>query len=278
MSDLEDRLRAAATRRSHDFDPSPDLPDRIVARVDHHRRVRRLVAGTALTAAAAAVVVIVALVGSVGRDEGSMWATDGGRPPTTLREPVPALSTTSTTATTATTGGSDPSTSGSGSDLPAAPEIGVLTPLSRHGIGPIRAGMTLRAAQDAAGVTITPAPGGSGDCAEAHVEGLDPSIVLVVEPAGAGAGPMDGVVRAVAGSVAPTADGAMVGDSRDQLVAALGPPTDSSDRSSTYGPGAELLVFESGGFAYGALVVNDMVLGLQSGHPAWVGYDEGCPP
>ncbi len=276
MSELEERMRAAVVRRSQDFDPSPDLPDRIVARVDHRRRVRRLVAGTAVTAAAAAVVVIVSLVGTVGRDEGSMWATDGGRPATTAapREPAP-----SSTITPTTVDGSVPGTSTTDPAVPQGPGISPLTPLSRHGIGPITAGMTLRAAQDAAQTTITPSPGGSSGCVEARIEGLDEFIVLVVEPpADPGADPMDGVVRAVTGSVLPTDEGASVGQSRDELVAALGQPTDISDQpSSVYGSGAELLVFEAGGYAYGAFVIDDLVLGLQSGDPAWVDDPDGCP-
>ncbi len=44
-----------------------------------------------------------------------------------------------------------------------------------------------------------------------------------------------------------------------------------------YGPGTELLVFESGGYAYGALLTGDFVLGIQSGDPAWLGNADGCP-
>ena len=286
MSDLEDRLRAAAIRRSHDFDPSPDLPERIVARVEHRRRVRRLVAGTALTAAAAAVVVVISLVGPHGRDEGSMWATDGGRPPMTTvpaGPPAPAPSSSvpsppSSVATTPKAAGSGPASTG-GSVPADGPAVTLLTPMSRQGIGPITAGMTLRAAQDAARTTITPSPGGSGGCVEASIAGLDEAIVLVVEPpADPGADPMDGIVRAVAGSVMPTEEGAMVGQSRAELLATLGEPTSTGDASSSvFGPGAELLVFEAGGYAYGALVVDDLVLGVQSGDPAWVGDPDGCP-
>ena len=34
-------------------------------------------------------------------------------------------------------------------------------------------------------------------------------------------------------------------------------------------------MFEAGGYAYGALVLDDMVLGLHSGDPGWVDPD-GC--
>jgi hypothetical protein len=36
-------------------------------------------------------------------------------------------------------------------------------------------------------------------------------------------------------------------------------------------------VFEAGGYAYGAFVMNDLVTGLQSGDPAWVNASDGCP-
>ena len=40
--------------------------------------------------------------------------------------------------------------------------------------------------------------------------------------------------------------------------------------------GAEVLLFEVGGFAYGAFVAADTVIGLQSGDPAWVDDPDGC--
>ena len=43
-----------------------------------------------------------------------------------------------------------------------------------------------------------------------------------------------------------------------------------------FGPGADLLVFEAGGYAYGALVLDDMVLGLHSGDPGWVDDADDC--
>jgi hypothetical protein len=138
--------------------------------------------------------------------------------------------------------------------------------------------MTLRAAEEAAGVTITAVPGPAGaSCAEAHISGLDMVLVVIVESATAlGADPMDGIVRAVSGSVLPTEEGAMVGQTRAELIAVLGEPTRTESQAETYGPDAELLVFESGGYAYGALVFGDLVTGLASGDPTWVGYHDGC--
>ena len=264
MSDLESRLRDEALRRSLDYQPSPELPDRIAARVDRRRRVRRLqVASTALAAAAAVVAAIVLVIPDA--EQGSVRVEDG---PTVTTAPEPS-ETPPTTLERARTGGTV--------ERPVSPssQITFLTPLSRHGIGPITAGMTLREAQAASGVAVTPVDG-AADCFEAHIEGLEDMVELVVEPAASG-DPMDGVVRAVAGAVAPTAEGASVGQMRDDLVAALGSPTDSQPAPWPWGSGDELLLFEADGFAYGALVSDGMVLGLQSGDPAWVDNPDGCP-
>ena len=273
MSDLEARLRDAVTRRSHDYEPASDLPDRIAARVAHRRRVRRAAAGTALVAAAAAVVMGVVLI-LPDAERGSVRVDDGPSPMPTAPAPTTETPTTSTTPTPA------PDAAKSASDVerpPASfPAITPLTPLSRHGIGPITAGMTLREAQEAAGVGVVAGQGGGDGCVEAHLEGFDDFLVLVVEPAGSG-DPMDGVVRAVAGTVLATSEGAQVGQSKEELLAVLGEPTRTDAAPYPWGSDAELLVFESGAYAYGVLVSDDMVLGLQSGDPAWVGDPEGCP-
>jgi hypothetical protein len=266
MADLEERLRATIARRSEGFLASPDLPDRIDARVRRRRRQRRLVRGGLAAAAVAAAATVVVLVGPIGDDEGSIRTTDPDGPG--INVPDQSSTTTSEGGPTSSTSGA--STTGGAPQQPAATGIDPLTSLSRQGFGPITAGMTLRQAQEAAGVTITPSPG-SGSCIEAGIEGVE-GIVLLVEPTG---GEMDGVVRAVTGSVLPTEEGAIVGQSRDELLAALGQPTRTEpDRS---GLGGEILVFEAGGHAYGALVLDGLVLGLQSGDPAWVSSPDGCP-
>ena len=286
MSDFEQRLRATVVERSEGFEPSADLPDRITARV-RRRHVRRQVAAGGLLAAAAAVVVVVGLVATGGGDEGSIRMSGGDTTVTVPDDGAPRSTTTAATTATTTesavpSSGSTSTTVGSttsttlpdSSGGPTGAALDFLTPLNRQGIGPIRAGMTVREAQDAGGVTIVPsAPGSSGSCVEAQFEGFDPSPVLVIETSGADV--MDGVVRAVQGSVLPTDEGAIVGQSRAELVAALGPPTRTEAASVSFG--GELLVFEAGGYAYGALVTDDMVLGLQSGDPGWVSDTEGCP-
>jgi hypothetical protein len=266
MADIEERLRATIARRSEGFVASADLPDRIDARVRRRRRQRHLVRGGLAAVAVAAAVTLVVLVGPIGDDEGSIRMTDQDHQDVTVPEQL---------STTTSEGGQASSTSSTSTtsalpQTPATPGIDPLTSLSRQGIGPITAGMTLRQAQEVAGVTITPSPG-SGSCIEARIEGVE-GIVLLVEPA---AGVMDGVVRAVTGSVLPTEEGAIVGQSGDELLAGLGQPTRTEPDPS--GLGGEILVFEAGGYAYGALVIDGMVLGLQSGDPAWVSYPDGCP-
>lgn len=272
MADLEERLRATIARRSEGFVASPDLPERIEARVRQRRRQRQLMRGGLAAAAVAAAVAVVVLVGSIGDDEGSIRMTDQDQEDVTT---VPESASTTTTteggeASSTSTTSATSSTTAALPQGPTTPGIDPLASLTRQGIGPITAGMTLRQAQEAAGATITPSPGG-GSCIEASVEGLE-GIVLVVEPAGDA---MEGVVRAVTGSVLPTDEGAIVGQSRDELLAALGQPTRTEADPS--GLGGEVLVFEAGGYAYGALVIDGMVLGLQSGDPAWVRYSDGCP-
>jgi hypothetical protein len=285
MSDLEERLRTAVVRRSDEFEPSDDLPDRIGARVRHRRRVRRAATG-GLVAVAAALVLVVSLVATDAYHEDSLWGTDSGDrvltspdegvADTTAPDGSSATSTpTETTRATAptvtfprTTGSTAPAT------RPARPAVDILTTLNRAGYGPITAGMTVRQAQDAAHVTIS-VPAGSG-CVEAHVDGLENEVDLVVEPSGGD--PLDGVVRGATSVVSPIAEGGIaVGSSRSELLAALGQPTRTEDRTSLYGPGTELLVFESGGFAYGALMTDDFLMGLQSGDPAWLANADGCP-
>jgi hypothetical protein len=266
MSDLDARLRAAVTERSAGFEPSPDLLDRIDTRVRRRRRVRGLVSGTLVTAAAAAVVLVIALVGPQRGDEGTMWSTDNGDPTTTRGPTTVEESTTSSSAST---------TPGP----PVGAAVDALTSQARHGIGPIQAGMTVRQAQEAAGVTIVATGEGSGSCVEARIDGTgEPFIVFLVEPAGPGADLLDGVVRAVSGSVLPTEEGIQVGQLRSELIDAVGQPTRIEDGEPSAGFPGDLLIYEADGFAYGVFVADDMVLNLQSGDPAWLSAAQGCPP
>jgi hypothetical protein len=291
MSDFQQRLRDAVVERSEGFEASADLPDRIAGRVRRRQVRRQLVAG-GVVAAAAAVAVVVGLVATGGEDEGSIRMSDDDSVTTTARDVT--TTTGGPTATEAGAGGTGISTTTTSTSTPTSttpvittsltlpePPFGTglnpyLTPLNRSGIGAIRAGMTLRQAQDAGRVTfVTSAPNGAGTCREARFQEAEDAVVVLVEPAGAD--PLDGMVRAVIGSVLGTDEGAMVGQSRAELLAVLGAPTRTEAAPYPWDANDELLVFEAGGFAYGALVVDDMVLDLQSGDPAWVTNIDGCP-
>jgi hypothetical protein len=275
MGDLEERLRSTVVRRSDAFVPSADLPDRIDARVRHHRRRRRLVTGglAAMAAAAAVTVVVMAMPGG---EEGSVRTADQDHPD--MNEPELSSTTTAPTTTsgdaTSTTSASTTTTSGP-PEVPTTPD---LSALNRRGVGPITAGMTLRQAETAAEVPITVSYTGS-TCLEAQIEGTQMSgLTLVVEPPAPGADPMDGIVRAAGGSVLPTEEGVIVGQTRDEVVGILGQPTRTEDKSVELGPGsAELLVFEAGGYAYGVTVVDGLVYDVHSGDPSWIGDIDGCP-
>jgi hypothetical protein len=272
MTDLEDRLRAAVGRRSDVFEPSTDLADRIDERVRRRQRHYHVVQG-GLMAAAAAAVAVVAVVALDRNDGESIRTTDDDsdlstRPPATSTTSPPVTPPTSTSPPTPTSTPTGSTTAGPG----PGPGIDAATQ-TRRGIGPITAGMTVRQAQNAAGITLTPAPVGDGSCFEAPFATADVGIVLVIEAAGAD--PMDGLVRAVAGSVMPSAEGAMVGQTRTELLASLGQPTRTEPGPSDVG--GEVLVFEQDGYAYGAFVLDDLVLGLQSGDPAWIADPDGCP-
>lgn len=274
LDDLQARLRAAATRRSEDYEPSPDLPERIDARIRLHRRRRQVVAGGVLSAAAA-VVAVVALVG-IDRDEDdrvrvvdetTTSITDTSNPNDTT------TSTSGATSTTSTSSPDDTTTSTLGTTTTPLPAINAASELTRRGLGPIVAGMTVREAQAAARTTITVGTP-NGNCATAQIAGMEDIVTVVVEPSGAD--PLDGIVRAVAEWVGTSEDGVMVGQSRAELLAALGQPTGTEQGPYPFTDG-ELLTFEQDGFAYGVLVSNDQILGVQSGDPAWVNSTTGCP-
>jgi len=249
VAELEDRLRETVARQSLDYEPSADLPERIAARVRGRRRRTRL---TAAGAVAAAVIVVAAVLAVEGSDRGRVRTGDS----------VTTVTTTSSSSTTV----AEPS------PAPSGPAISFMTPLNPRGIGPITAGMTVRDAQAAARMAIT--PGTSSGCSTGTLAGVDPSPVLVIEPVSGD--PLDGIVRAVGASVTPTAEGAQLGQTRAELLAALGQPTRVEAGPALWQPDGQLLVFESGGYAYGAVVVDDQVLDLVSGDPAWIARAADC--
>jgi len=81
---------------------------------------------------------------------------------------------------------------------------------------------------------------------------------------------MESVIRVVVVTVGgSTEDGVAIGDPVANMRAAYGPPTQTYDNWE--GPGSELLIFESDGYAYSALVGDGKIAVLQSGDPEWVG-------
>lgn len=285
MNGIEEDLRQVAHSRSERYEPSTDLTGRIHARVRHHRRQRQLRAGAAGAGLVAAVVLAVALVPNLGKDHDSVEISDDGRTTTSATdEPTttssPTTSTTSagpgTSATTVTTAGTSTTTSdpsGGSEDEAAGPLVGPDTPLTREGIGPIVAGMTLREAEQAAGVTITIYAGGAGSCRRASIEGGAGDLLAEVT-GGAGADPMDSVLRSVSVAVeGSTEEGVAIGDPIARLDEVYGPPTRTV--AEWDGPGSELRVYQSGNYAYWALVNTTEIAVLGSGDAAWAG--EGAP-
>jgi hypothetical protein len=248
VADLEERLREEVLRRVHRLEPSADLPDRIHVQVRRHRRRRQVAAGGLSIGLVAALVLVVAVVATGGSDSDAV-ITDGGH-----ETPAP-------TPTTSTSIAPD--------RPPTAPGIGPDTPISRSGMGPIRAGMTLRQAAEAGGIVITPYPSGPDNmCTTAYIEEGDAQ--LLAEVGTPGDDPMESVIRVVIVSVeGRTEEGVAIGDPVANLTAAYGPPTKTYDDGD--GPGSELLIFESGGYAYSALVGDGKVAVLESGDRAWVG-------
>jgi hypothetical protein len=253
VADLEVRLRDEVLRRVHGLEPSPDLPDRIHVQVRRHRRRRQAVAAGLSIGVAAALVLVVALV-SPGRLEDSTVRTGNDNDETVTSDVVPDRP-------------------------PSVPAIAPDTPLSRSGVGPIMAGMTLRQAAEAARVVITPFPSNPENaCTIAYVEGDDFNLRFLAERTGAaGEDPMQSVIRGVSiAGEGSTEEEVAIGDPVANLTATYGPPTRTYDESD--GPGSQTLVFESGEFAYAVLVGNGKIAALESGDPTWVGLSDpgGC--
>lgn len=282
MGDLETQLRTEVIRRSQEFSPSADLGDRIGARVRRRRRQRRIVAGVLSTVVMAVVALGVTLARPA--NEGSMRIDSDTETPTTTVSTTLGTTTTQATSTTtgppATTTTTSPPVTTSTTPPPGSagpspgPSIDAETPLSRAGIGPIRAGMTLRQAEVAAGVTIAPdtSMGPGSTCITAQVEGLD--LWFMVELSGQpGEDPMDGVIGSVQGG-RRTVEGVAVGDPIAKVDGIYGSPTRTLDYP--YLPNGQVFVYESDGFAYSVTTDGATVTELESGDPAWVANLEGC--
>jgi hypothetical protein len=284
VDDLHDRLRAETTRRAQEFSPSADLGDRIGARVRQRRRQRRLLAGALSTAVIAVVAAGVILARP--SDEDSLRVDDDRQAPTTASTSLGTTTSTEDTSTgteaTSTTTGppansattSPPATSTTPPASPSGPAIGPDTALSRSGIGPIRAGMTLREAEAAAGISISPdtSLGPGSTCITAQIEGLDLWFVAALSGT-PGEDPMDGVIGSVQGG-RRTVEGVAIGDPITDLNGVYGSPTRTL--AYPYLTNGQVFVYESGGFAYSVTTDGATVTELESGDPDWVANLEGC--
>lgn len=291
MTDLEDRLRHDLQSEARRFEPSPDLSDRISQRIGQRTRRNHVLA------VAAALVIVVAGAGGVltlrqSADDQDIRMGGNGRQSTSTTEPERETSTSSTSTApttpdpTATTRPqqTDPtatsSTSTTTAPAPQTPAIGPDTPLSRHGVGPIRAGMTIRQAEEAAGITLETDPAAwenfGRSCSVFTINGVhDGRLGFAAWTPGnvPSDDPETAVIHAIGGSDSVTEEGIGRGAAIEELHAAHGQPT--STVQDTLGTG-EILLYEQDGYSYGFRVWDGLVQEIRSGHVNGVGEFEPC--
>lgn len=275
--DLETRLREAFTEAATPIYGDGVQREAVVGAVARRRRTRRL-ARTAIVATTAAAAVALVLLTWPDGDRVDTSGEGGSSTTTesTLPESTSTSSSTSSSSTSSTTSSSTTSTTAS--SAAATPAVGPDTPVSRTGIGPIQVGMTVREAEQVAGVPITPGePIGPGsNCVEAEIGDFD--IFLQLSITGTpGEDLTQGVVRLVLGQgIRSTVEGVAVGDPVAEVTAAYGPPTRTVDYPYVTTGDGEVLVYEDGAHAYGIVVDGSTVIQLQSGDAAWMPSIEGC--
>ena len=292
MPEVEDLLREAVRHQSDAYVPSAHLPERIADRVAARERRHRAVVGLAAAAACllVGVGVAAALVVPSGDDDGEVrtgpadstvattsppTAPPTSGPPSTApptSEEAIAPTTTGPDVTRPSTSTTDtPTTTAEPTEGPAA--VTSSSPLTREGVGPIVAGMTVAEAEAASGNSIrVDAPIDAGStCRTGAIDGTD-LLLMMTAPAGTPDGQV--VIESVMGGVA-TEEGVALGDTPADLRAAYGEPTEVRPYFS--GDGGEVHFFEAGGFAYSATVdPGGAIVELESGLPASVGNVEGC--
>src|SRR5918993_1196316 len=263
--DLEDRVRETITRQSVAYSPSPDLPQRIEARVRDRRRARSAVLGAVAAGVLAVGGLGAALVAQTGDSDVEIQPADAT---TSTATTVPRASATTTTSTTTSTTTAPPRE-------PSGVPVTDGTPLDRAGIGPVEGGMTLREVE-AAGIpfTIGEPIGRGSTCNVASLDGTGLSLLITTAAGPATVDPLDWVVPSVQGGTS-TVEGVAIGQTRAELEAAYGPPTEVQDHPYlTNGP---VEVFAQGAFAYSATLDGDGVITeLESGLVDGVGNLEGC--
>lgn len=292
MIDLEERLRDELLRTAQGFEPSVDLRERIGARIERRtHRNRQLLAAAAVVVAVAAVAGGVVTMGG-DRDPGGV-VTEPEPETTTTTEREPASTTTSSSPTTSVdpdvtaTTVPPPDNSGETTTTSApTPEIDDDTPLSRWGVGPIRAGMTIPEAEAAAGVRLVIDPGAwesfGRTCGVFTLEGTPLSepgaLVFVARTPGLvpNDDPRVAVIDAVGGAV--TDDGIAQGDPVEDVYAQYGQPTrtDAGDLAPDSDPTSQVLLYDEGEYTYGFRTEGGAVQAIRSGHVRDLGEFEPC--
>lgn len=170
---------------------------------------------------------------------------------------------------------------------PSARTLDGETPISFHGIGPIRAGMTVAEAENAAGrrLVVTDFEQFEGRCYFAHPEGMRDDVILTVLSPGDApvSDPMDGIIgrasfeEAVTTSPSTTANGVGLGASPDDVRAAYAGHTISESKHH-YVDGTYLDVEAPNGDLMLRFEVGDegTVFAIHGGTPRAVTLVEGC--
>ncbi len=206
--------------------------------------------------------------------------TTSATPTTTTAEPAPSTSTSmaaTTTVAPATTTTSPPTTVAP--TVPPGRGVTAETPISISGIGPIRAGMTLRDAL-ATGVPVSPVDFDAfeGFCYGGVIEG-QPDVGMLVLARGdePPADPLDGVIGRVSLyiGVRPNAEGIHVGRPEQDVRDAYGAAS-LDETPHVYVPSGHYLRYDNGGFAYVFETDGSAVTAVHAGDPDVVGYVEGC--
>lgn len=287
MSDLEDRLREDLQREADDFDPSPDLADRVAARIERRTQRKRVLA------AAAAVLVVVATAGGVMAlrrepDEGGIHMQGEGRDSTTTTEPEPE-ETTTTTAATSTSSTTVPQqripdvalTPSTTTTTAATPTFDPTTPLSPSGIGPVRAGMTIREAEEVLGgftlgVNMDNWVGYGRSCGTFYLRESEATPLFVARTPGLV--PSDDPKTAVIDAVQSgrTAEGITYDSTVDDVRATYGEPSRIEPDRFDDDPTAQILIYERDGYSYGFRVRGRDVVDIASGHVTGLAEFEPC--
>jgi hypothetical protein len=290
MPELEELLRDEVRRQSDAYVPTAGLEARIAGRVRAREQRHRALVGVAAAAACLVVALGVAAALVLPGDGGGEVRTDRFDGPTTTTVPSttvppPTRPTTTapppsspTTTRVPPTQGTAPGPGGGTTTTTTEPTEGPgavtsSTPLTRQGVGPIVAGMTVAEAEAESGNTITidEPLDASGSCRTGSIDGTE-MWLLMSGPGTAADGEV--VIQAVVDGTS-TAEGVALGATRAELQAAYGEPTE--ERDYMYDEATSVLVYEQGGFAYSARVDGAGVIQqLQSGLPEWVGNQEGC--